>query len=122
MSVEFDWSDGALNIPIPEQPATCVYTNPRGMIVVRQAGQYHQDEDAWLIIAPQNVPALVAALLQEADVGDGVENSSTDSTAAARQRRYRQRRRHRDVTPPTVTTRDADRNAVTLQPQAAQVD
>lgn len=110
---DFDWSDQE-DVVLPEQPATAVYVNPRGHIVIRQQDDH---EDVWIIVQPQNARRLAAAILRAAGddealgrlLGSHSEAPShgdrpKDPTAAERQRRYRERNADRDV------TRNADRN------------
>ena len=103
---QFDWyDDDAGSVVVPEQAAIAVYPNPKGDVVIRQAGQY-PDEDSWIIFATDHAAAVADAILrvaglafQEADIGEPA--TPKDRTAAERQRRYRQRNRNgtdRDVT------------------------
>lgn len=95
---DFDWDAIANAVVIPEQAATAVYENPEGNIVIRQAGQYGPDEDAWIVIAPEHAKQLADAILRCAAeiTGDGDVDRSHGTTApltnAERQRRYRERR------------------------------
>lgn len=118
MSGDFDWTDKE-SITIGEQLAVAVYENPRGDIVIRQQDWYG-DEDDWVIVAKQNVPALCRALFAAA----GIDAQTTTvtllparSSGAERQKRYRQRHApgdgcDGDVTPRDggVTRRDAERD------------
>ena len=97
---DFDWDDVADDIVIAEQAAVAVYTNPRGGIVIRQAGQYGPEEDQWIVLAPEHARTPATAILRAA----GIEPTATpllalpppakDRTAAERQRRYRSRHRN----------------------------
>ncbi len=60
MSDRFDWAGDT--VVLPEQPATAVYTNPHGAVVVRQEGGPY-DEDCWIIIRPENALRLCRAIL-----------------------------------------------------------
>jgi hypothetical protein len=106
-SRDFDWLEADEHVAVPEQQALAVYTNPRGDVVVRQRGDY-PDEDVWIIVNPANAAALAAAILEAAGYSEPAPVTSQhrhsqpkDKTAADRQRRYRERNRHgphRDVT------------------------
>lgn len=93
MSDTFNWDEIADDVVVPEQAAIAVYTNPKGDIVIRQAGQYGPDEDQWIAVAPIHALALAHAIAHAA----GLELAATESaapkdrTAAERQRRYRAR-------------------------------
>jgi hypothetical protein len=47
-------------VVIHEQPATSVYVNPRGQVVIRQVDYY--DGDMWVAVSVEHVPALLAAI------------------------------------------------------------
>lgn len=95
---EFDWDDAADDIVIAEQAAVAVYTNPKGGIVIRQAGQYGPEEDQWIVLAPEHAGKLARALLDLAKAEPtaspplALPPPAKDRTAAERQRRYRERR------------------------------
>lgn len=93
---EFDWRADAEDVVLPDQPATAVYVNPRGAVVIRQTVEH--DDDVWIIVQPSNAAALAKAILRAAGLTeDALEASPApkDRTAAERQRRYRARQ-HRD--------------------------
>lgn len=100
---DFDWQDSE-SIAVREQPATAVYTNPHGHIVVRQQGDYSGfEDDKWIMIQPANIPALVAALWREIGQEEPAPTQRLlegpkDPTAAERQRRHRHRQRDRHTT------------------------
>jgi hypothetical protein len=103
---DFDWRKDANDVVIREQERTAVYTNPHGCVVIRQAGQYSQDEDQLVIVAPEHARKLARAILAAA-AGRAAENPATDRTSADRQRRYRKRHRNGvTVTRDPVTDRD----------------
>jgi hypothetical protein len=85
---------------ICEQPPTWVYWNPNGQIVFRQrqTGFYH-DEEPFLFLSIENVPALIRALQQKLAEDDVPEPRVEATTArhpltdAERQRRRRKRQR-----------------------------
>lgn len=63
MSDAFDWNETENeNVVVRTQMAIAVYLNPCGELVIRQEGQFHPDEDVFIVIAPGNVPAVIAAM------------------------------------------------------------
>ena len=94
---DFDWND-ADHVVVPEQASIAVYLNPKGDVVIRQAGQYHPDEDTWIVFAAQHASRVADALLETAGLADQPHDCKAaapkDRTAADRQRRYRERNRH----------------------------
>ena len=86
------------DLVIFEQPATRVFENVRGQIVIRQTAQIFED-DPFVFFNRENLPALISAL--SAYVSDvkraPAEAGSHRNAAAARQKRYRDRRRN-DIT------------------------
>ncbi|MBC7103812.1 MAG: hypothetical protein H5U13_11500 [Parvibaculum sp.] len=115
-SADFDWDgEDADSIVLSAQPATAIYRNARGCIVIRQRDPYDDDADSVLLVLPENAGALARAILAEA--GDGgqlalpapVVSNHSRTAAAERQRRYRERKRDGDVTRDgvTVTQRDS---------------
>lgn len=63
--VDFDWVADKSDVAIPEQPATAVYVNLAGAIVIRQQCLDGYD-DPVIRIRPENVDALIAALRRHA--------------------------------------------------------
>lgn len=55
------WRADDPDIVIHCQPTTSVYRNPFDGIVIRQQGDY-PDEDPYVVIRPENLPALIARL------------------------------------------------------------
>lgn len=102
---DFEWScDAEL---IAEQPATAVYVNAHGQVVIRQRAAGY---DMWVCFSPEVVPVLIAELkryLGAPDVTAKVTARPSTSNAA-RQKRYRDRHRHRND--------DADRNVTVEAP------
>ena len=109
---DFDWN-GDDAVVIREQPATAVFKNARGQIVVRQQGEVFED-DPYVVVDLGFVQRLVDAILAEAGI-----NQSTplrlppplpkDKTAAERQRR------RRDKGPDShASDRDGDRDELPL--------
>jgi hypothetical protein len=58
---DFDWVKDKADIVLPEQPATAVYLNLRGDVVIRQARDYGEDDDL-ITVRPENIPALISGL------------------------------------------------------------
>jgi hypothetical protein len=111
----FDWDGIADNIVVPEQAAIAVYTNPKGNIVIRQAGQYGPDEDQWIVLAPSHARALAEAITREAGLDHEPMLQLTAPaplTNAERQRRWRNDKRNERNE--SVTTVTPDRNAPLL--------
>lgn len=54
----FDWSDNPAVI-LQEQPATAVYFNPDGQLVIRQRASWCNDEDFFIVISPENCNTLL---------------------------------------------------------------
>lgn len=113
MSEFFEWHKD-LKVAVRTQMAIAVYLNPYGELVLRQEGQFHPDEDVWIVIAPDNVVAVTDAM--HAAMGAVPATRVTkDRTAAKRQRRHREK--HRDnqggVTPVTGQSTVTGRNVVT---------
>lgn len=64
---DFDWgSNGgdADSVVLWDQPATAVYWNPRGQVVIRQEAHWNDDDDTCLIFDPGNLPRLIERLEQ----------------------------------------------------------
>ncbi|MDO8877209.1 MAG: hypothetical protein Q8M24_18565 [Pseudolabrys sp.] len=59
--LEFDWSTSP-NIVIREQPATALYLNPEGSLVIRQKADWDREEDTFVYIAPNNIEAFIDEL------------------------------------------------------------
>lgn len=107
---DHDWTTDP-DIVVRTQMAISVFLNQAGDLVIRQEGQYHPCEDVWVIIAPENVPRVLAGI--KGAMGVTVASGVTkDATSAARQRRHRDRNRdNRDGATPisgpaAVTERD----------------
>jgi hypothetical protein len=97
-SRDFDWNDDDSNVVVPEQAAIAVYLNPRGNVVIRQAGQYRPDEDSFVIVAPDHAAAVADAILRVAGLhrdqpDDSDPPKPKDRTTAERLRRYTERNR-----------------------------
>jgi hypothetical protein len=66
-TARFDWGSGNEDVLIHEQPATAIYWNPRGQVVIRQEAGWNDDSDPYLFFGPRNLPALIAKLQAEYD-------------------------------------------------------
>jgi hypothetical protein len=56
------WSADDPDVVIPEQPATAVYKNAMGGVVICQQRGWNEGEDPFVWIQPRNLPAHIAAL------------------------------------------------------------
>lgn len=74
MSEEFDWDAHQADVPIRTQMAIAVYRNPADDIVIRQERRDGQDEDQFIVIQPENLPALIEAL--QAEISNGAPSAS----------------------------------------------
>ena len=98
--------DGLL---ISEQPATRVFENVHGQVVIRQTAEVFED-DPFVVFNRESLPALISALSAYASAGAPTEagERSHRNAAAARQKRYRERHRN------DVTRENRDVTSVTL--------
>src|ERR1700675_2707746 len=55
---EFQWQPENEDIVVPEQNALAIYVNPWGQIVLRQEGEFRED-DAWVRINIESVPQVI---------------------------------------------------------------
>ena len=98
---EFQWCDD--DVIVHHQPRTAVYWNPRGQIVIREAAADYGDDDPFVFVSVEHLPALISALqsrLNEAIGSDAPITVQRHVTPAAlRQRRYRERHRNSGGTP-----------------------
>ena len=86
-SRDFDWIEMPDDVVVPEQAAIAVYINRDGEVVIRQAGQYHPDEDSCIVVAPAHARRLADAIIETADIAahqpdDGDPPAPKDRTAA----------------------------------------
>lgn len=63
---EWDWQRDSLDVVIFKQPATAVYTNPRGFLVIRQESHTGDDPDQLVVIDPAHAELFILALKQAA--------------------------------------------------------
>ncbi len=65
MSDTFEWhGDDATDIVIRHQRAVAIYRNDSDDLVIRQRADY-PNEDQFIILTVENIPALIAALQRE---------------------------------------------------------
>lgn len=65
MNSDFDWLENKENIIVPAVDAIAVYTNEDGNIVIRQQNPMG-DDDYFVVIPLNNVPAVIKAVEEEA--------------------------------------------------------
>ena len=58
----FDWSPDNPDVVLPEQPATAVYMNPWGQVVIRQERAWNDEDDSYVRISLHNVQCLIDRL------------------------------------------------------------
>ena len=58
---EFRWTDNE-SVVLAQQPATAVYFNPAGGLVIRQERAWNEEEDTIIVVAPQNVQTFLDAV------------------------------------------------------------
>ena len=106
----WDWQDDADDVIVRGQSAIACYLNPAGDIVLRQHGDYF-DEDAWIWFAVEQAPAVAAAIIEAAGLDATAlapepTQKPKDTTAAGRQRRYRKRKKKEPSPEPDIFDRD----------------
>lgn len=79
--IEFDWLESK-SVVIHEQPATAMYFNPGGHLVIRQKADWDREEDTFVYIAPNNIEAFIDELTEM--VGIPSVGGPTKSSAQAR--------------------------------------
>jgi len=92
---DFNWAAAADDVVLRQQPATAIYLNPFGMVVVRQEADPFED-DPFIVIAPNNALAVAQAIIEAAGVPGVVSKqaaASSPTPGASRVRRLRARRR-----------------------------
>lgn len=60
-SYRFDWANDDA-VVLAEQPALAVYRNKFGTIAIRQEASWDRDEDSFVFVQANNVPAVIHAL------------------------------------------------------------
>lgn len=62
---DFNWANDD-SIVLREQPATAIYTNKHGTLVIRQKGEWDADQDSFTFITPENAVIFMEALAEVA--------------------------------------------------------
>lgn len=61
----FDWSNDP-DVLMPSQPATAIYTNAVGQVVIRQESR-DGDDDPYVLIGPQYLDRIIESLIRWRD-------------------------------------------------------
>ena len=61
-SDDFKWEPENEAVIVAEQRAIAVYRNPWGQVVIRASASEYGDEDSFVVVSPEHVPALIAKL------------------------------------------------------------
>ena len=64
---EFDWLTDD-SVVLQEQPQTAVYFNSTGGLVIRQRAAWDQEDDTFVLIAPQSIAEFIDKLTDVAGV------------------------------------------------------
>jgi hypothetical protein len=64
---DFKWNDDE-TVCLRCQPATAVYRNQAGEIVIRQEASWNEESDSCVLIARQNVRTVIDAIAREAGI------------------------------------------------------
>jgi hypothetical protein len=64
-SEDFNWHDDD-SIVLREQPATAIYTNKHGVLVIRQKGDWDAEQDTFAFITPENAVIFMEAFAKVA--------------------------------------------------------
>jgi hypothetical protein len=62
---DFDWHDDP-SVVLKSQPATAIYYNPKGCIVIRQEKSWADESDPFVYITPENAVTFMEALAKRA--------------------------------------------------------
>jgi hypothetical protein len=62
---DFNWHDDP-SVVLKSQPATAIYYNPNGCIVIRQERSWAEDSDPFVYITPENAVTFMEALAKRA--------------------------------------------------------
>lgn len=65
MSEHFDWIKDP-SVAVQNQPALAIYQNPYGHVVIRREADWHEDEDAFVTVAPENLVAVLYGMIDAA--------------------------------------------------------
>ena len=95
---EFDWTDDDADIVVKAQPAIAIYAGPAGVIIRRQ-GDWDEHDDGVVWFGVDQALAVAKAIMAAAELHAKdpeparVASNISNSTAAARQKRYRDRKK-----------------------------
>ena len=93
-SDRFDWIDNGAIIT-HDQPGIAIYLNGYGQACIRQEARGYDEEDPFIVVNLESLPAVIAALQDLLPAHEGEAGQQPrDTTAAQRQRRYRERHRN----------------------------
>ena len=67
---DFQWSPENEDVIVPEQRSIAVYKNRWDQAVIRCERGWNDDDDTWIIISMESVPAVIAKLRALVDAGD----------------------------------------------------
>ncbi len=62
-STEFEWTSQNLDVVVPQQGAVAVYSNPMGVVVIRQEKDWNDEGDHFVFVHPTHIDALVERLM-----------------------------------------------------------
>lgn len=62
---DFNWHDDE-SIVLREQPATAIYTNKHGVLVIRQKAEWDAEHDTFAFITPENAVRFMESLAKVA--------------------------------------------------------
>jgi hypothetical protein len=62
---DFDWADDP-SVVLRSQPATAIYQNSMGHLVIRQERSWAQEDDPYVMISPENAITFMEALAKRA--------------------------------------------------------
>ena len=61
-SDDFKWEPENEAVIVAQQQAIAIYINPWGQVVIRAGAADYGEEDAFVVVSPEHVPALIAKL------------------------------------------------------------
>lgn len=59
----FEWTSENLDVVVPQQGAIAVYSNPMGVVVIRQEKDWNDEGDHFVFVHPTHIDALVERLM-----------------------------------------------------------
>ena len=92
---QFDWHHDE-HIVVRRQPAIAIYDNPMGQVVIRQENEEPFEDDPYILIEPDRLAVVIAALQTYLAPPSGVAAPTNPprTPGAERQARYRERQRN----------------------------